>query len=84
MYIPPKMKQVISEFDFSSWSNRPLSKQDKDLLCIELNLPSLYNNDICKWPTLEQYLNELNFEIQNTKRLINGKQTRVSIIKEQS
>lgn len=80
MYIPPKINQVISEFDFNLWLNRPLTKQDKDILCEELNIPSLYVYDHCKWPTLERYLNELNFQIKHTKRLINGKQTRVSII----
>ena len=57
MYIPPKIKQVILEFDFNPWINRPLTKNDKQLLCEELNLSSLYAYYICKWPTLEQYLN---------------------------
>lgn len=83
MYIPPKIKQLILEFDFSPWVNRPLTKKDKDLLCEELNIPSLYAYDICKWPTLEQYPIELNFQIKYTKILINGKQTRVSIIKKE-
>lgn len=81
MYIPPKIKQIISDFDFNPWINRPLTKKDKDLLCEELNIPDLYVYDHCKWPTLGRYLNELNFQIKHTKRLINGKQTRVSIIK---
>lgn len=84
MYIPPKIKQVILEFDFNPWINRPLTKNDKQLLCEELNLPSLYAYDICKWSTLEQYLNELKFEIKYTKRLIDWKQTLVSIIKKNS
>lgn len=83
MYIPPRIKQIISEFDFSPWSNRLLTKKDKDLICEELNIPSLYVYDYCKWPTWEKYLNELNFEIKYTKGLINGKQTRVSIIKKE-
>lgn len=83
MYIPPKIKQIISEFDFSPWSNRPLTKKDKDLLCEELNIPDLYVYNHCKWTTLERYLNELNFQIKHTKRIINGRQKRVSILKKE-
>lgn len=83
MYIAPKIQKIITEFDFNSWSNRPLTKNDKDLLCEQLNIPSLYAYDHCKWSTLEQYLNKLNFKVKNTKKLINGKQTRVSIIKKE-
>lgn len=79
MYIPPKIKNIILEYDFNSWLNRALTKSDKDKLCRELNLPS-YSDDYCKWNTLKLYLEELNFEIKDKKRLINGKQKRVSIL----
>lgn len=80
MYIPPKIEKIISEFNFDSWLNRPLTKQDKVLLCENLNLPS-YSYQYCKWNTLKCYLEELKFEIKDTKRIVNGKQIRVSIIK---
>ena len=80
MYIPPKIKNIISEYDFDFWLNRALTKKDKDELCRELNLPS-YSEDYCKWNTLKLYLKEFNFEVKDTKRLINGKQKRVSILK---
>lgn len=81
MYIPPKIKNIICEFNFTLWLNRPLTKQDKELLCKILNLPSYNPYEYCKWNTLKLYLEELNFEIKETKRLINGKQKRVSIIR---
>lgn len=80
MYIPPKIKKRLDEFNFNDWLNRPLTKKDKELLCKNLNLPS-YSYEPCKWNTLKLYLEELNFEIKETKRLINGKQKRVSILK---
>lgn len=79
MYIPPKIEKILSEFNYDSWINKPLTKEDKLLLSKELNLPS-YNNEPCKWPTIKSYLEEFNFRVIDTKRLINRKQTRVSII----
>lgn len=79
MYISPKIETILSQFNFNPWLNKPLTKKDKELLCIALNLPS-YNYEPCKWTTLKSYLEEFNFQIVDTKRLINGKQTRVSIL----
>ncbi len=79
MYIAPKIKTILSEFNYNPWLNKPLTKVDKVLLSKELNIPS-YNNEPCKWTTLKSYLEEFNFQIVDTKRLISGKQTRVSII----
>lgn len=80
MYIPPKIEKILYSYDFNSWLNQPLTREDKELLCKNLNLPS-YSDDYCKWNTLKLYLEELNFEIKDTKRLINGKQKRVSILR---
>ena len=79
MYITPKIEKILSEFNYYSWINKPLTKGDKLLLSKELNIPS-YNDEPCKQTTLKSYLEELNFKIIDTKRLINGTQIRVSII----
>lgn len=70
----------MSEFDFSPWINKPLTKQDKNLLCEELNVPSYYCYGYCKWNTLKMYLIEFDFKVKDTKYLIKGKQKRISIL----
>ena len=82
MYIAPKIQKLITEFDFNNWLNRALTKDDTNLLCSKINLPS-YSNGPCKWTTLKKYLLELNFEIKHTKKLIDSKQKRVYIIKKE-
>ena len=84
MYISPKIRQIISDFDFNPWINRPLTKKDKDLLCEELNIPDLYVYNHCTCPTLKIYLIKFDFTVKDTKILIHGKQKRVSILKKSS
>ncbi|WP_291650945.1 hypothetical protein [Clostridium sp.] len=47
MYITPKIEKILSEFNYYSWINKPLTKGDKLLLSKELNIPS-YNDEPCK------------------------------------
>ena len=80
MYIPPKINQILSEFDLTSWINRPLTKRDTDLLCEQLNLPSYNPYECCKWQTVKLYLKEFGYIINDDRTYINGIRTRVSII----
>lgn len=60
--------------------NKPLTAKDKDILCEELGIFSK-NGVPAKWKTIKILLENNGYEIKDTSVRINGKGTRVSIIK---
>ena len=64
------------------WLNTPLTTDDKKRLCNELALTDRQGR-ILKWTKVKQELINKGYEIKDTQRRINNKQTKVSIINKQ-
>lgn len=61
------------------WLDRPLTTEDKKRLALELN----WTDDrgrVMKWTGVKNALVESGYEVKNTQRRIEGKQTKVTII----
>ena len=61
------------------WLNKPLTKEDKDALCEELNIFDS-NGRLAKWTTVKNRLKEQGYTIEEKTMRIEGKRTKVSII----
>lgn len=61
------------------WLNKPLTKEDKNKLCKELMLIDKQGR-LLKWTSIKAKLLEHRYNIRDTQRRLNGKQTKVSII----
>lgn len=59
---------------------KPLTTEDKDKICEELNIKREDNGRLVKWPTIKKTLKKNGYDIQDSIKRINGKQVSVSII----
>ena len=62
------------------WLDRPLTKEDKDALCEELNIFDS-NGRLAKWTTVKKLLEKNGYTIENKKVTIEGKRVNCNIIK---
>lgn len=73
-------EKVIYQIELDTkWLNKPLTKNDKDMLCEELNIPNK-NGKLTKWTGIKPKLEENLYTIKDEPIRIEGKQVRVSII----
>lgn len=80
MYISPKVRKRLAEYNFKQWIDTPLVTDEKELLCKELNLPTYNIYDYAKWQTVKLYLIEFGYKVEDDRIYIDGVRTRVSII----
>lgn len=64
------------------WLNRPLTKEDKEILVNELNIVN-ENGRLKKWTSISKDLKEMGYIITNPKITIDGKRKSVHIITKQ-
>ena len=73
-------KELVKTMEINDkWLNKPLTTGDKKELALELN----WTDDkgrVMKWTGVKNALVESGYEVKDTKRIVEGKQSRVTII----
>lgn len=70
---------IKNEYVLMKYLNRDLTATDKEKLCLELDIRNR-NNHIFKWNKIKELLINEGYSIKETKKRINGKQIRFSVI----
>lgn len=80
IYRTPERDKIVDFVEVPvEYLGEPLTSDMKEELCIDLNLTNV-NGNITKWPAVKSLLMESGYKVEDSRKTIDGKVVRVSII----